>query len=408
MFEDIFSVRYRLFQSHTPASVPEFRRAARRALPRMVWSYVDSGAEDLVTLNANRGAFQRWSLRQRVLSGAYPRDLRTQVAGITLDLPVILAPTGATGLTHWTGELGAARAAEAAGTRAVLSTAASYTPEEVARGTTADHFFQLYPWTDDSGDSRALSQSIINRVRASGFHALFLTVDVPVPGNREVEKRRGLTLPPVLTPARMLNAALRPRWWVPFVRHRRFGSRLLFHEGDSAVASTERTFNLLRPDLSWDDLAWVRERWDGPLYIKGILDPDDAERAVDLGAEGVVVSNHGGRQLDGAIASLDALPGIAARVGDRAQVLLDGGIRRGADVVKALCLGADAVLIGRAYLYGLAARGPAGVTGVLEILRAEMTRTMTMMGVGSVAELGPGHLLPAETVVDKVPDDRSW
>ena len=207
--------------------------------------------------------------------------------------------------------------------------------------------------------------------------------------------------PPVITPARVLNAAVRPRWWVNFLKHQRISARNLVQAGGAraAVSSLRAQYRMMRPELNWDDFAWMREHWDGPFFIKGVLDADDAERAVGLGADGVVVSNHGGRQLNFAVGALDALPAIAGRVGGRAQVLVEGGIRRGSDVVKALCLGADAVCIGRPYLYGLAAAGLAGAEHVVSILREEITRCMTLMGVAKLADLDETWLLPAGQAV---------
>ncbi len=382
-------IRYRLTSRTGPINVEDYRRRARRALPDMIWAYVDGGSEDQVTLRRNRAAFERWALRGRVLTGKEPDDLRVDVGGATIDLPVLLAPTGLTGLVHAQGELGAARAAERVGTRAIISTAATYTLEEIAEGTSEDHFFQLYPWADVASGGRELSRQLMARAVKSGFGALFLTVDVQTHSNREQEKKRGMGVPPVLTPRRILDAAIRPRWWWYFLRQQRMSARLLVDERGprAAMRSAEVQYRLTRPDLSWDDFRWIRDTWEGPLYIKGVLHPDDAERAVALGADGIVVSNHGGRQLDGTVASIDALPAIADRVAGRAQILLDSGVRRGSDVIKALCLGASAVCIGRPYVYGLAADGADGVAHVLEILRDEILRTMTLMGVGSLAEL---------------------
>jgi L-lactate dehydrogenase (cytochrome)/(S)-mandelate dehydrogenase len=207
--------------------------------------------------------------------------------------------------------------------------------------------------------------------------------------------------PPVLTPARIASAAIRPKWWYAFFRHQRMSARILLDESGvkAAVRSVQAQYRWMRPELDWDDFAWMRQQWSGPLFIKGVLDADDAARAVDLGADGIVVSNHGGRQLNGAVASLDALPAIARRVGGQAEILMDGGIRRGSDIVKALCLGAKAVCIGRPYVYGLAARGPAGVEDVLRILRAELSTAMTLMGVDRLEDLDPSWLLPADRVV---------
>ena len=374
-------------------TVDDYRERARRALPDMVWAYIDNGAEDERTLRANREAFLRWNLRQRVLAGRTSADLSTTVAGVDLALPVVLAPTGLTGLAHWSGELGAARAAERSGTRLVLSTASSYSIEEIGDGTAEDHWFQLYAFGD-----RDLLASLLDRATAAGMRALFVTVDVPVIGNRVGEQRRGMGLPPVLTPRRVLDAAVRPRWWYGLVRHRRVSARNFVAAGGGArgaVQSVRIHAGAVRPDLDWDDLEWLRARWPGHLYVKGVLEPDDAARAVDLGAEGVVVSNHGGRQLNAAPASLDALPAIVDRIGDRAEVLFDGGIRSGADVITAIALGARACLVGRPYVYGLAAGGENGVHDVLRILRDEMNRNLLLMGCGSVAEINRSHLQAA-------------
>jgi L-lactate dehydrogenase (cytochrome)/(S)-mandelate dehydrogenase len=243
---------------------------------------------------------------------------------------------------------------------------------------------------------------MMKRAKNAGYAGMFVTVDVPVLGNRESERKRGMGNPPVVTPARVLDAAARPRWWVNFLKHQRISIRNLVEAGGAraAVSSVREQYRLMRPELNWDDFAWMREHWDGPLFIKGVLDADDADRAVGLGADGVVVSNHGGRQLNFAVGALDALPAIARRVGGRAQVLVEGGIRRGSDVVKALCLGADAVCIGRPYLYGLATAGPAGAEHVASIFREEITRAMTLMGVAKVADLDETWLLPAGQAVE--------
>ncbi len=390
--------RYQLRGStRAPRDVDDYRRLARRAVPDMVWAYIDGGADDMRTVAANRAAFDRWTLRQRVLTGHPTRDdLRVTVADENLELPVILAPTGLTGLTHWQGELGAARGAEAVGTRMVLSSAATYSLEELGAGTAADHWFQLYPWRDHE-----LMGSLMKRAARAGMRTMFVTVDVPIQGNRLRELRGGMATPPVLTPWRVLDAAVRPRWWYGLFRHQRVSVRNLVDEGGlaNAVRSVGRQAGLIRVDLAWSDIEWMREQWSGHLFVKGILDPEDAVLALDAGADGVVVSNHGGRQLDGAMASLDALPAIAAAVGGRGEVLFDGGIRRGSDVVKALCLGADAVCIGRPFLYGLAVGGSRGVSDVLRILRVEIARTLTLMGARDLAELDRSWVLADASMV---------
>jgi isopentenyl diphosphate isomerase/L-lactate dehydrogenase-like FMN-dependent dehydrogenase len=386
--------QYRLRTKTPLVSVEDYRAAAMRALPKMVWAYLEGGAEDERTMHSNRDAFAKWLLRQRVLAGHAEADLRTSVCGVDLALPILLAPTGLTGLAHWSGELGAARAAERAGTRLVLSTASSYSIEEVAAGTEHDHWFQLYPWGDSMPGS--FMDSMLDRARDAGYRTLVVTVDVPVQGNRTGERRTGMGHPPILTPRRVADAAIRPSWWYGLLRHRRMTMRSLTSTRGAAGAVESVTLQQrrMRPDLTWRDVAALRERWDGPFVVKGILEPADAVLAVDeVGATGVVVSNHGGRQLNAAPASLDALPGVAAAVGDRATVLLDGGVRCGTDVVTALALGAHAVMIGRPYLYGLAAAGAGGVEAVLSILAEETRKTLTLMGVAGVSELNRGHVV---------------
>lgn len=381
--------QYRLRTTSPLVTVDDYRAAARRALPSMVWAYLDGGAEDERTVRANREAFAKWQLRQRVLTGHAEVDLSATVLGTKLGLPVLLAPTGLSGLAHWSGELGAARAAEQAGTRLVLSTASSYSLEEVAAGTASDHWFQLYPWGE-----RPFMDSMLDRARDAGYGTLVVTVDVPIQGNRTGERRTGMGHPPILTPRRVADAAIRPAWWYGLLRHRRMTMRSLTatRGATGAVESVALQQRRMRPDLTWRDVASLRDRWDGPFVVKGILEPEDALAAVEIGATGVVVSNHGGRQLNAVCASLQALPGVVAAIDRRAAVLLDGGIRCGTDVVTALALGADAVLVGRPYLYGLAVSGADGVAGVLSILADEMRRALTLMGVGGVAELGTGNV----------------
>ena len=373
----------------------DFRAAAARRVPRLVWEYVEGGADDLVTVRRNEEAFLRWSLRARMMTGHAERRLATTVAGVEIDLPVLLAPTGALGLSQWRADLAVARAAEVAGTRLVLSTASSWSIEEVAAGTRADHFFQLYP----GGEHTA---ALMRRAWESGYRTLFVTVDVPVLGNREGERRGGYTSSGAmnrsltLTPREALDVARHPRWLVDQYRHGRGSMRNLLP--NAGVQATFDSIAILhreidRATFAWADLEWIRDQWPGAVYVKGLLDPDDAVRAVSIGCEGVVVSNHGGRQLDHALASLEALPAIVEAVGDRAEVLFDGGIRRGTDVVKALALGARAVLIGRPQIYGLIVNQEQGVRDVLEILRSELDRALALMGVPGVHELDRGCLI---------------
>jgi L-lactate dehydrogenase (cytochrome)/(S)-mandelate dehydrogenase len=392
--------RFRLRSDVPPVSIADWRARARRRLPDMAWSYIEGGADDLVTLGENTASFRKHRLRMRSLTGVTSPKLACKIAGTEVSMPVALAPVGATGLAHWTGDIAAARAAEGAGTRAVLSTAASYLLEEVAQATEQDHWFQLYPI---GGRQRILE--LMRRAEAAGYSALFVTVDIPTLGNREGERKWHFQLPWTVTPARALHLARHPRWVYQALRHKRMAAVHFLEtaraepavpaEGALAAAanSSARLASQIQPDLCWDDLKWMRDAWPGRFYVKGILDPDDAALAVDaVGADGVVVSNHGGRQLDRSLASIDALPAIAQRIGMRTEIYLDGGVRRGTDVITALCLGADAVFVGRPYLYGLAAGGQEGVASVLELLRAEISRDMTLMGCPSVDELGADWL----------------
>ena len=386
----------RLRAPDNKVSVADYRRAARRRVPRFVWSYIDQGADDLETVRDNEAAFDRWSFRPRALTGAGEADLSTTVAGVKLDMPLLLAPTGFSGLTRWRGDIDSSIAAEACGTRAILSTASSWSLEEVAEACAAPPFFQLYP--REGGTAARL----MDRAWNAGYRAMYVTVDVPVVGNRRLEQKHGMGLPPVLTPWRALDLLRHPVWSFNVLRHGRIGGRTLATNDDAgntgmgaaleAVAEQQREIAQAR--MSWDDVAWMRDRWRGHFSIKGLTEPEDAEKAVGIGADGVVVSNHGGRQLDFASGSLDALPEIAAAVGGRAEILLDGGVRRGSDVVKAVALGARAVLVGRPYLYGLAVDGQQGVEAVLNILRREMVGTMRLMGAHSMAQLDPGWLKP--------------
>jgi isopentenyl diphosphate isomerase/L-lactate dehydrogenase-like FMN-dependent dehydrogenase len=370
-------------------SLEDYRRAARRRLPELVWRYVDEGADDLVALHDNRAAFGRWSLVGHVLRGTSERDLATKVAGVSLDLPVLLGPTGFSGLSRWDGDLGAARAAASRGTRYVLSTASSWSIEEVAAASDVGHFFQLYP------RAGSMTRVLMERAWGAGMKVLIVTVDTPVKGNREGERRSGMGIPPEMTPRRLLNVARHPRWAFDIVRHRRVSGRNFVDTGGvsaavEAASIQEREF--MQGGLDWDDLGWIRDQWQGPLYVKGIMRPEDAARAVTLGLDGVVVSNHGGRQLATAPASLDVLPAVVEAVGGRAEVLMDGGVRRGSDVVMALALGARAVLIGRPYVYGLVVDGERGAANVIDILRREIDETLALIGVGSVGDVSNAHI----------------
>lgn len=399
--------KFRLRDGVPPLSVEDWRKAACRKLPNLALGYIEGGADDLVTLNDNMAAFRAWRLRQRVLTGLANPDFSTTMAGTQVSMPLALAPVGATGVGHYSGDVAAARAAASCGTRIVLSTASSYNLEEVGEATEENHWFQLYP----IGGRERLGR-LLDRARAAGFTALFVTVDVMTLGNREEERRWNFVLPWTVTPPRAAHMLRHWKWAYNALKHKRLASSHYLEMAKEveqekraasggiaqgikeAVASRETLASLMMGELDWDDIAYIRDRWKGPLYIKGILDPEDAAIAVDrIGAEGVVVSNHGGRQLDRALATIDALPPIVSRVGDRAEVYLDGGVRRGTDVITALCLGARGVFIGRPFLYGLIADGESGVRSVLEIFREEIRRNLVLMGCPSVANLGPEWLV---------------
>jgi L-lactate dehydrogenase (cytochrome)/(S)-mandelate dehydrogenase len=372
-------------------NVRDFRDMARRVLPRVVFDHIDGGGDDEITLRDNEGAFRRLRLVPKVLTGVGTPDLGTNVLGQSLSLPLLLAPTGMSGFASWQGEVASASGAEACGTRLVLSTASAYSIEEVSRATREAHWFQLYPWGD-----RAMISGLVGRAQEAGYHALCVTVDVPQPGNRERDRRNGLTTHPKLGLADGFDLALHMSWWSGYLRHRRFNMKNLDETQNprEALASVGRFVGLFNPEMRWSDLEWIRSLWHGPLLVKGIMHPDDAARSVEAGADGVIVSNHGGRQLDTTPATLDQLPRVVDRVGSRVPVLVDGGVRRGSDIAKALCLGAQACLIGRPYLYGLAVAGQQGVEAVVERLRVELVLALTLLGCPSAAALDGTYVEP--------------
>ena len=368
-------------------NVDDLRRLARRRLPRVVFDYLDGGAEDEITLRANRQVFDAISFRPRHAVGLPEGRLRTTVLGIELAFPALLAPVGYSRLMHPDGECGAARAAGAAGTAYILSTVSSHALEDVKTSSVGPVWYQLY-----LVGGRGAAEAAIERARVAGLSALVVTIDTTVAGMRERDLRNGMT--------ELLTGSLRAK--IPFLpqllAHPSWLASFLFDGGiprlPNVVAPGEGPMRLMdvptalaRAAVRWEDLRWMREVWRGPIVIKGVLTGDDARRAVDAGAAAVVVSNHGGRQLDGLPASLSVLPEVVAAVNGQAEVLMDGGIRRGSDIIKALCLGARAVLIGRAYAYGLAAAGEAGVSRALEILRADMERTLRLLGCAAVTDL---------------------
>jgi isopentenyl diphosphate isomerase/L-lactate dehydrogenase-like FMN-dependent dehydrogenase len=376
--------------------ISDFRPLARRRLPRAVFDYLDGGAEGEVTLRENCRIFEDVTLRPRHAVALAQCDLRTRVLGLDLSLPFLLAPVGYSRLMHPGGEVAAAHAAGAVGTAYILSTISGHRLEDVKAASSGPVFYQLYLM-----GGRAAAESAIERARVAGFSALVVTIDTAVAGVRERDVRNGmkeLISGTVFAKLPFLPQVLaRPSWLASFLLDG--GIRPLPNvvvPGQGPMPLVDINAALAAVAVTWADLRWIRDAWPGPIVIKGVLTGDDARHALDAGAEAIVVSNHGGRQLDGVSASLRALPEVVAAVNGRAEVLMDGGIRRGADIIKAICLGARAVLCGRAYAYGLAAAGPAGVARALEILCVDVERTLRLLGCPSISALDRSYVnLPA-------------
>jgi len=369
-------------------TVTDLAEVGRRRTPRSVFEYVDGAAEAGLSLQRSRQAFARVELDARVLRDVAAVDTSTTILGRAAAFPVVLAPTGFTRMMHHEGEPAVARAAAAAGVPYTLSTMGTTTPADLMDAAPdGRNWFQLYLWKD-----RAATLDLIDAARSAGYDTLVLTVDTPVAGNRLQDARNGLTIPPTLNARTLLDMSRHPSWWGNLLTTApiEFAALQTF---DGTVAELVDT--MFDPGLDFDDLTWLRAHWSGNLVVKGVQSVDDARLVVEAGVEAVVVSNHGGRQLDRAATPLELLPHVVDAVEGRCQVYLDTGILTGADVVAALGMGADACMVGRAYLYGLMAGGERGVAKALEILRAEMTRTMQLMGAPTVADLrGRASLRP--------------
>jgi L-lactate dehydrogenase (cytochrome) len=368
------------------ASVADLRSIARRRMPRGVFDYIDGGAEDERTLADNSAAFARISFRPRVLRDVSSVDSSTTVLGREVPLPLALSPTGFSRIADPEGELAVARAAARADLPYTLSTLGTRSIEEVAAVSDGRKWFQVYVWRD-----RGLVKEMIQRAAEAGFEALVLTVDTAVLGRRERDVRRGFSLPPKIGLSTLIDGALHPAWTWSFVRAEpiKFANVAGREaaDGTDAVSLAEYINAQFDPVLSWDDLAWMRTLWDGPIVVKGIQTVEDAVLAADAGVEAIALSNHGGRQLDTAPSPIELVAPVADAVGDRAEVYCDGGVRRGSDIVKAVALGARACMAGRAYLYGLGAGGERGVDHVLEMLKADVRRTMALVGARSISDL---------------------
>jgi len=368
-------------------NIADLREKARRRLPRGVWEYLERGVEDETGMSRNRDAFEKLAFRPRVLRNVGSINLRTEILGKDSALPFAIAPTGAAGMMWYQGDLALAHAAAKAGIPFCISSASTMDVEEFA-GIEGTLWFQLYMWQD-----RELSYDVVRRAHKVGCEALFVTLDLPVPPNREYLWRNGFGMPFQLNRRNVPDIIAHPRWLASVV------GRYMLNGGLPQQANLPKGLKhsvgrgakpgaLFKQDnLDWEGVKKLRELWPGKLVLKGVLHPDDALLALEIGADGIVVSNHGARSLDHSVAAIDALPGIVDAVGGKMSVLLDSGIRRGSDVVKALALGADGALVGRATLYGMAASGEPGVTRAIELLRDETSRTMAMLGLTSIAEI---------------------
>ncbi|MGY1616836.1 alpha-hydroxy-acid oxidizing protein [Geodermatophilus sp. SYSU D00691] len=366
------------------ATVGDLREQARRRVPRAVFDYTDGAAGAEVSLRRSREAFQRVEFFPGVLRDVSVVDPSTTILGAPSSLPLVFAPTGFTRLMHTEGECAVGRVAERTGIPYALSTMGTTSVEALAEAAPgARTWFQLYLWRD-----REASSAVVERAKAAGYEALVLTVDTPVAGPRLRDVRNGFSIPPGLTLRTVANAAVHPRWWIDLLTTPPLEFASLNSWGGTIAELVDRVFE---PAATLADLAGLREAWPGPLVVKGVLTVDDARAVVDAGADAVVVSNHGGRQLDRSVTPLEQLPAVVQAVGDRAEVYLDGGVLDGADVVAAVAMGARACLVGRAYLYGLMAGGERGVQRVADILTREISRTMQLLGVRTVAELTTGH-----------------
>ena len=371
------------------ASVEDVRRVARRRVPRMVFDYVDGGARAELTMRANRDAFDEVVFRPRMAMPVTDPDLATTVLGHRVAMPLLLSPCGGLRSVHPDGEAGAARAAHRLGTVFALSSASGMTIEHVAAAAPGPLWFQLYFL-----GGRAGAERLVDRAANAGYGALVVTIDTVVAGVRERDVRNGMTQGPYVNARNIVRfapqVALRPRWLLNFARDGfavDVANAAALGPGGAPVDAAVASAAMYAEPPTWGDLPWLRRQWRGSLVVKGVLSADDARRAADLGADAVIVSNHGGRQLDGAPATLRVLPEIVAAVGDRVEVLLDSGVRRGSDVIKAVALGARAVMAGRAFIYGLAVGGEHGVDQVLTLLRDELRNSMQLLGCDAVSSL---------------------
>ena len=368
------------------ASVEDLRRIAKRRLPHGVFDYIDGGAEDERSLAHNVAAYAGYEFQPRILRDVSSLDTSTTLFGRSLAMPIVLAPTGFTRIAHSQGELAVARAAQRAGVAWSLSTMGTRSIEEVAAVSDGDKWFQVYAWRD-----RSLVEELVRRAEVAGYTALWLTVDTAVLGRRERDVRRGMTLPPKVGLSTLVDGAIHPSWTLDFLRNEPITFAnvvgLSDEDGSTAVTLSEHMHRQFDPALSWADVDWLRSIWDGPIVLKGIQTVQDAKQAVAAGVDGLGLSNHGGRQLDDAPAPIDLVEPVRDAVGDAATIICDGGVRRGSDIVKAIALGADAVSLGRPYLYALGAAGERGVDHLLDFFRDGLERTMALTGCRTLGDI---------------------
>jgi L-lactate dehydrogenase (cytochrome) len=376
------------------ACIEDLRALARRKVPKAFFEYADSGSYNEETLRANRADLEPIKLRQRVMVDVSERSLATTIIGQKVSAPFALAPIGLCGMQYGDGEILSAQAAEEAEVPFILSTMSINSIEQVAEATTKPFWFQLYVIRD-----RDFSKDILSRAAKAGCNALVLTVDLQVLGQRHRDIRNGMTVPPQIRLKNIIDMATKPEWVFSILKgkSKTFGNLAGHVKGmDDVTSLAQWTNSQFDPALNWKDVDWIKKVWPGTLIIKGILDVEDAKTAVKLGADAIIVSNHGGRQLDGAPSSISALPAIAQAVGSDTEVLFDGGIRTGSDMLRALALGARACLIGRAYIYGLGAGGKVGVAKAIDILKKELSVAMALTGTTRVGDIGPQVLVGGE------------
>ena len=370
----------------------DFRAAAKRRLPTPMFHYLDGAADDEWSYRNNTSAFDDYELLPQYLKNIADIDLTTQILGTELSMPLLLSPTGMTRLFHHHKERAVARAAHKAGTMYTLSTMGTTSIEDIAALGTGANMFQIYILKD-----RELTKEFVVRSKDAGYKALCLTVDTPLAGNRERDKRTGMVMPPKLTPSSLFSFAVHFRWGLNFLRDSNLDLANVVHRVDTlsdqgAMGLIDYVNSQFDRTVTWDDAAWLAEQWDGPFCIKGLQTGDDARRALEIGASAIMISNHGGRQLESAPAPVDCIRPMREAIGDQLELIVDGGVRRGVHVLKALALGADACSFGRPYLYGLAAAGEKGVDKVLSLIRDEIERSLALLGCRNINELNSKHV----------------